>query len=343
MRKGRKTIWVMVALITGISMAAIACGIPGNKKEVETIKITNVSYDPTREFYEAYDELFQSYYQKKYRTKIAVIQSHGGSGSQARSVMEGAPGDVVTLALAQDVNLLERAGMIDSGWINEFEGNSSPYTSIIVFLVRTGNEKNIRDWEDLRKSGVEVITPDPKSSGGACWNFLAAWQYAKVTYPDNEKQREEFMKDLYDHVTVMDSGSRGSTTTFVENGQGDVLIAWENEALNTIKEYPGAYEIVTPKISIKAEPSVAVVDENVKKTRKEQAANEYLRYLYSEEAQNLIAAYGYRPYNKEIRNQYSNKFDVSVSLGTIHDYGGWDKAYEIFFTDGGIFDEIYGW
>nr|WP_243109983.1 sulfate ABC transporter substrate-binding protein [Clostridium sp. E02] len=329
-------------MVTGVSAAVIACGISGDKKKEDTIKITNVSYDPTREFYEAYDEIFQSHYKRNHKMGITVIQSHGGSGSQARSVMEGAPGDVVTLALAQDVKLLERAGMIDSGWINEFEGNSSPYTSIIVFLVRKGNEKNIRDWEDLRKAGVEVITPDPKSSGGACWNFLAAWQYAKVTYPDNEKQRKEFMKDLYDHVTVMDSGSRGSTTTYVENGQGDVLIAWENEALNTTKEYPGDYEIVTPKISIKAEPSVAVVDENVKNTRKEQAAKEYLQALYSEEAQKLIAAYGYRPYNKEILKQNSNKFDLSVSLGTIYEYGGWDKAYETFFTDGGIFDEIYG-
>lgn len=341
MRKGRKIIWIMV-LVAGFSVAFAACGVPVDKKKEETIKITNVSYDPTREFYEAYNEIFQAHYKKLHKTGITVIQSHGGSGSQARSVLEGAPGDVVTLALAQDVKLLEKAGMIDSGWIHEFEGNSSPYTSIIVFLVRKGNEKNIRDWEDLRRPGVEVITPDPKSSGGACWNFLAAWQYAKITYQDDKKQRKEFIKDLYEHVTVMDSGSRGSTTTFVENGQGDVLIAWENEALNTTKEYPGDYEIVTPKISIKAEPSVAVVDENVKKTRKEQAANEYLQYLYSEEAQKLIAEYGYRPYNKKILKQNSSKFDLSVLLGTIDDYGGWEKAYETFFTDGGIFDELYG-
>jgi sulfate transport system substrate-binding protein len=210
-----------------------------------------------------------------------------------------------------------------------------------VFLVRKGNEKNIKDWSDLIKPGVEIITPDPKSSGGACWNFLASWQYAKVTYQGDEEKMKSFVADLYKNVSVMDSGARGATTTFVENGQGDVLIAWENEAINTVKEYPDQYEIITPSISILAEPSVAVVDENARKDGAEKASEEYLKYLYSDKAQRLIGEYGYRPSNKKILSEFSGKFDLNVNLCTIDDFGGWDAAYETFFADGGIFDEIY--
>lgn len=308
---------------------------------MERIKITNVSYDPTREFYEAYNRLFEEHYKEQTGKEIEVLQSHGGSGSQARSVIEGSDADVVTLALGGDIAMLERMEMIQPGWMEEFEGNSCPYISAIVFLVRKGNEKNIRDWDDLVKKGVNVITPDPKSSGGSCWNFLAAWEYASRRY-ETEQEVREFVTALYQNVSVMDSGARGATTTFVENGQGDVLIAWENEALNTLQEYPGEYELVSPSISIQAEPNVAVVDENVQKNGTEEAAEEYLSYLYSKEAQEMIGEYGYRPHDPEILQEFSEKFDLNMELCTIDDFGGWDAVNEKFFEDGGIFDEIYG-
>ena len=307
----------------------------------DTITITNVSYDPTREFYEAYNELFAEYYLEETGQTVEIVQSHGGSGSQARSVIEGNDADVVTLALAHDITLIEEAGMIDEGWIDEFDDNSSPYTSTIVFLVRAGNEKNIEDWDDLTQEGVEVITPDPKSSGGACWNFLAAWYYADQTYGGDVDQIKEFVSALYANVLVMDSGARGSTTTFVENGQGDVLIAWENEALLTLEEYPDEYEIVTPSISILAEPSVAIVDENVEENGTEEVAEAYLEYLYSDEAQQLAGENYYRPGNEEILETFSDTFDLDIEMCSIDDFGGWDEAYENFFEDGAIFDEIY--
>lgn len=333
---------VPALLAVGMSFSMAACGKAPEKSADAGITITNVSYDPTREFYTAYNELFKKYYKATYGTDVNVVQSHGGSGGQARSVIEGSQADVVTLALAHDITLIEKAGLIDAGWINELKGNSSPYTSTIVFLVRKGNEKNIKDWPDLLKPGVEVITPDPKSSGGACWNFLAAWQYAKTAFNSDEDQMKKFAGDLYKNVSVMDSGARGATTTFVENGQGDVLIAWENEAVTTVEEYPDDYEIITPSISILAEPSVAIVDENANKNGTREAAKAYLEYLYTDEAQKLIGEYGYRPSNKEILQQYSDKFDLNVELCTIDDFGGWDAAYDTFFVDGGIFDEIYG-
>ncbi len=307
----------------------------------ESVTITNVSYDPTREFYVAYNELFQNYYKEEAGVDVEVVQSHGGSGSQARSVIEGNEADVVTLALAHDITLIEEAGMIEPDWIDEFPDNSSPYTSTIVFLVREGNEKDIQDWDDLTKEGVEVITPDPKSSGGACWNFLAAWHYADLLYDGDEDEIKAFESALYDNVTVMDSGARGATTTFVENGQGDVLIAWENEAMMSMEEYPGEYEMITPSVSIKAEPSVAIVDENVEKDGTREVAEAYLNYLYTDEAQELIGEYNYRPTNEEILESFSDKFDLSINMCTIDDFGGWDQAYADFFEDGAIFDQIY--
>ncbi len=307
----------------------------------EPIQITNVSYDPTRELYAAYNEAFASHYKEETGKEIEVIQSHGGSASQARSVIEGADADVVTLALAHDITLIEKAGLIEEGWSDEFSLDSSPYTSAIVFLVRTGNPKNIRDWDDLTAPGVEIINPDPKSSGGACWNFLAAWNYADRKYGGDEEKIREFEHSLYGNVTVMDSGARGATTTFVENGQGDVLIAWENEALQTMSEHPDEFEIISPSVSILAQPSVAVVDENVNKDGTQDAAREYLSYLYSDEAQQIIAEYGYRPSNEEILKQYADKFDLNMNLCTIQDFGGWDAAYEKYFVDGAVFDEIY--
>ncbi len=307
----------------------------------EKVTITNVSYDPTREFYAAYNEMFEDYYEGETGVEVEVIQSHGGSGSQARSVIEGADADVVTLALAHDITLIEQNDLIEPGWIDEFPDNSSPYTSTIVFLVRAGNEKDIQDWDDLTKEGVDVITPDPKSSGGACWNFLAAWYYADKLYDGDEDAMREFVSDLYDNVLVMDSGARGATTTFVENGQGDVLIAWENEALMAMDEYPGEFEMITPSISILAEPSVAIVDENVDKDGTREVAEAYLEYLYTDEAQELIGEYYYRPTNEEILESFSDQFDLDIDMCTIDDFGGWDQAYEDFFQDDAIFDQIY--
>ena len=332
---------VISIILAAVVAAASFAGCSSEKKSESTLKITNVSYDPTRELDQKYNELFAAHYKKEHGEEIELVQSHGGSGSQARSVIEGSDADVVTLALAHDITLIEEAGLIDEGWIDEFDQQSSPYTSTIVFLVRKGNPKNLRDWNDLIKDGVEIINPDPKSSGGACWNFLAAWQYALRNNSYDEEKAKEFVASLYKNVTVMDSGARGATTTFVENGQGDVLIAWENEALNSVAEYPDEYEIVTPSVSILAQPSVAIVDKNAEKNGTKDAAKEYLEYLYSDEAQEIIGENGYRPTNQEILKKFSDKFDLNVYLCTIKDFGGWDAAYDYFFNDGAIFDEIY--
>jgi sulfate/thiosulfate-binding protein len=345
-RKGKYIIGA--ALLVTLTVGMTACGsTPGadvssqGEQGSGQLKITNVSYDPTRELYQAYNEAFVAHYQEETGETPEIIQSHGGSGGQARSVVEGAEADVVTLALEHDITLIEQAGLIEPGWISEFDRDSSPYTSTIVFLVRKGNPKNITDWDSLTKEGVEIINPDPKSSGGACWNFLAAWHYADLQYGGDEEKIKAFETKLYDNVTVMDSGARGATTTFVENGQGDVLIAWENEAISTVEEYPDEYEIISPSISILAQPSVAIVDENADKNGTQELAHEYLEYLYSDEAQLIIGEHGYRPSNEEILNQFSDKFDLNMELCTIQDFGGWDAAYEKFFNDGAIFDEIY--
>ena len=333
-RKALRLACLLLLLLAAVMLAA--CG----EEESEVRTLTNVSYDPTRELYAAYNQLFAEHYLAETGEEVELIQSHGGSGSQARSVIEGAEADVVTLALAHDITLIEEAGLIEPGWLSEFSENSSPYTSTIVFLVRKDNPEHIRDWDDLTKVGVDVITPDPKSSGGACWNFLAAWYYADRKFADEQKVRD-FMTAIYGNVLVMDSGARGSTTTFVENGQGDVLIAWENEALFTLKEYPDEYELVTPSVSIKAEPSVAVVDANAEKDGVSDLAQAYLEYLYSPEAQRLEAENGYRPSDPAILAEYGDRFDLDVDLCSIDDFGGWDQAYADFFADGAIFDQIY--
>lgn len=335
--RGKKFLATGLALLMAVGLTA--CGSEGG--DGDGLKITNVSYDPTRELYAEYNEAFKKHYKEEKGKDVEIVQSHGGSGKQARSVVEGADADVVTLALEHDITLIEEAGMIKPGWLSEFDLDSSPYTSTIVFLVRKGNPKNLTDWDSLIGDGVDVITPDPKSSGGAMWNFLAAWQYAMDKFGNDETQAKDFMSKLYGNVSVMDSGARGATTTFVENGQGDVLIAWENEAINTLKEYPDDYEIVTPSISILAQPSVAIVDENADKNGTQELCKEYLQYLYTDEAQEIIAKNGYRPSNQEILNKYADKFDLNVKLCNIQDFGGWNKAYEDFFADGKIFDEIY--
>ncbi len=325
------------AAVLSASVFLTGCG----SSDSDTVTLTNVSYDPTRELYTAYNELFAEHWKELTGQDVDIIQSHGGSGKQALEVANGLDADVVTLALEYDVNAIKNAGLIDEGWINEFDRDSAPYTSTIVFLVRKGNPKNIRDWGDLVNDGVGVITPNPKTSGGARWNYLAAWAYADKLYGGDEAQTKDFIKKLYRNVLVLDSGARGATTSFVENGQGDVLIAWENEAYLSIKDNPDEYEIVTPSVSILAQPSVAVVDKVVDKRGTREAAEEYLNYLYSDEAQRIAGDNYYRPSDPDILAEYADKFDLDVELVTINDFGGWDAAQAKHFADGGVFDEIY--
>lgn len=327
---------LLIGVLTGCGQNADSTASDSGGKE-----FLNVSYDPTREFYTEYNRLFGEYWKKESGQDVNVTQSHGGSGSQARSVIEGNEADVVTLALAHDITAIEEAGLIDSGWMEEFGDSSAPYTSTVVFLVRKGNEKNIQDWDDLVKDGVEVITPNPKTSGGACWNFLAAWAYWQGQDDNDEEATKEYMKKLYQNVLVLDSGARGATNTFVENGQGDVLIAWENEAYLSMEEYPNEYEIVTPSVSILAQPSVAVVDKNAKAHGTTEIAKAYLEYLYSDEAQRLAGENYYRPSNKTILEEFSEQFNLDMNLVTIDDFGGWDEAYKVYFDDGAVFDQIY--
>lgn len=337
---------IALLLTTVVAAGTVLTGCSGQNKETASkdakeITITNVSYDPTREFYAAYDELFQKHWQKEKGQTVKVTASHGGSGSQARSVIEGNEADVVTLALAHDITAIQDSGLIEDGWMDEFDKDSSPYTSTIVFLVRKGNDKDIHDWNDLIRTGVDVITPNPKTSGGACWKFLAAWAYAREQFDNDEEQIKKFMKKLYQNVLVLDSGARGATSTFVEKGQGDVLIAWENEAYLSMEEYPDDYEIVTPSISILAQPSVAVVDSVAKKRGTEEVAREYLNYLYSDDAQRLAGENYYRPSNEKILKEFSDQFNLDMNLVTIDDFGGWDQAFKNYFDDGAVFDQIY--
>ena len=332
-----------VVTIAGTLTSLTGCGIGKAADDVDyskSVEITNVSYDPTRELYASYNELFTKHWKELHGQDVSIVQSHGGSGKQALEVANGLEADVVTLALEGDVDTIKDAGLIEDGYTSEFDLDSSPYTSSIVFLVRKGNPKNIQDWNDLLKDGVGVITPNPKTSGGARWNYLAAWYYFEKQ-GQSEAQIEESIKKLYKNVLVLDSGARGATTTFTENGQGDVLIAWENEALTSLASYPDEYEIVTPSVSILAQPSVAVVDDNVKVNKTEELASEYLSFLYSKQAQRIAADYGYRPTDEEVLNEYSGKFNLTIKLDTIADYGGWTQAYKIYFDDGGWFDEIY--
>ncbi|TGY97564.1 sulfate ABC transporter substrate-binding protein [Petralouisia muris] len=337
---GKKTAaFALCGILAASCLAGCGDG-SGSDKKGDGTELLNVSYDPTREFYAEYNDIFCKYWKEQGGSDVTVTQSHGGSGSQARSVIEGNEADVVTLALAHDITAIENSGMIEEGWSEEFEGDSAPYTSTIVFLVRKGNEKNIKDWDDLVKDGVEVITPNPKTSGGACWNFLAAWAYEQQN-GKSEQETEEFLTKLYQNVLVLDSGARGATNTFVENRQGDVLIAWENEAYLSLDTHPDEYEIVTPSVSILAQPSVAVVDKYAKDHGTEELAAAYLEHLYSDEAQRLAGKHHYRPSNEEILQEFSDKFDLEMNLVTIDDFGGWDKAYETYFQDGAVFDQIY--
>ena len=301
----------------------------------------NVSYDPTRELYQAFNESFSKKWTDETGEHVNFTQSHGGSGKQARSVREGLEADVVTLALAYDVDEIAATGLIDKDWIKKFPNNSAPYTSTIVFLVRKGNPKNIHDWDDLVRDGIEVVTPNPKTSGGARWNYLGAWAYAEKKFNGDEGQIKGFIKKLFQNVVALDSGARGATTSFVQRGQGDVLIAWENEALLSVQEAPDKYEIVVPSLSILAEPSVAVVDEVVDQKGTRKVAEAYINYLYSKEGQEIAAKNFYRPRDEEVAAKYKNVFPA-LTLVTIDDaFGGWQKAQKEHFADGGTFDQIY--
>ncbi|WP_019918367.1 sulfate ABC transporter substrate-binding protein [Methyloversatilis discipulorum] len=306
------------------------------------ITLLNVSYDPTRELYQDFNSAFAKHWKAKTGDNVTIKQSHGGSGKQARSVIDGLEADVVTLALAYDVDALHQNGkLIPADWQKRLQHNASPYTSTIVFLVRKGNPKGLKDWSDLVKPGVEVITPNPKTSGGARWNYLAAWAYALKQPGGSDATAKEFVRKLFANVKVLDSGARGSTTTFVERGIGDVLIAWENEAYLAVKELgPDKFEIVTPSLSILAEPPVSVVDKVVDKRGTRAVATAYLEYLYSPEGQEIAAKNYYRPIDPKVAAKYAKTF-APVKLFTIDDeFGGWTKAQKTHFADGGVFDQI---
>jgi sulfate transport system substrate-binding protein len=320
-----------LALVLGLSSVAHA-----------DVTLLNVSYDPTRELYQDYNAAFAKHWKAKNNENVTIKASHGGSGKQARSVIDGLEADVVTLALAADIDALHDNGkLLPADWQKRLPHNASPYTSTIVFLVRKGNPKKIKDWNDLAKPGIEVITPNPKTSGGARWNYLAAWGYSLKQPGGNDATAKEFVKKIYGNVKVLDSGARGSTTTFAERGIGDVLIAWENEAYLAVKELgPDKFDIVTPSLSILAEPPVAVVDKVVDKRGTRKVAEEYLKYLYSPEGQEIAGKNYYRPIDAKVAAKYSKQF-APVKLFTIDDlFGGWTKAQKTHFADGGVFDQI---
>jgi sulfate/thiosulfate-binding protein len=306
-------------------------------------RILNVSYDPTRELYRAFDVAFVKHWKDKTGKTIAIQQSHGGSGAQARAVIDGLEADVVTLALEADIDAIaDKTGKIPANWRARLPNNSAPYTSTIVFLVRKGNPKGVKDWDDLVRKDVSVITPNPKTSGGARWNLLAAWAFAKEKFGGDEAKTQDFVRQLYQNVPVLDTGARGSTTTFVQRGIGDVLLAWENEAFLALDELgPGKFEIVTPSISVKAEPPVALVDKNAEKHGTTDVATAYLEYLYSDVGQRIAAKHYYRPFKPELADAEDVRRFGNLKLATIDAFGGWKNAQPHFFGDNGVFDQIY--
>ena len=330
-----RSLWVVFSLILALSVQGLGQG--GN------VTLLNASYDPTRELYQSFNAAFAGYWKAKGGQTVTVQQSHGGSAKQARAVIDGLQADVVTLALAYDVDAIsEYAGLLPADWQKRLPDNSTPYTSTIVFLVRKGNPRHIKDWDDLVKSGISVITPSPKTSGGARWNYLAAWAYALNQPGGNDDKAKEFVKRLYMNVPVLDSGARGSTTTFAQRDIGDVLIAWENEAFLSLKELgPDKVEIVVPSMSILAEPPVAIVDKVVDKKGTRAVAEAYLKYLYTPEGQEIAAKNYYRPRMESVAKKYASTFP-KLKLVTVDGvFGGWQKAQKKFFADGGIFDQIY--
>ncbi len=329
----------MKKILLIICAAILICGCGSEK--LATQELLNVSYDPTRELYTAYNEQFKNHWENELgRGNVTLNQSHGGSGKQARAVIDGLEADVVTLALSYDVTQIKNAGLIRGGWRIKFPNNSSPYTSTIVFLVRAGNPKNIQDWDDLVRDDVKIVTPNPKTSGGAQWNYLAAWEFARRKFDGDENKIRAFMKKFYDNAAPLDDGARGATNRF-QSGVNDALIAWENEALLAKKNAPDDYDIVIPSLSILAEPSVAVVDSVVDKKGTRALAEEYLDYLYSDVGQEIAAQNFYRPRNQEILARYSDIFKP-LELFTVDEaFGGWVKAHNDHFADGASFDKIF--
>jgi sulfate/thiosulfate-binding protein len=329
-------------LLKKISQPLIALALLSQAAVAANVTLLNVSYDPTRELYQDYNAAFARQWKAKTGDTVTVKQSHGGSGKQARMVIDGLEADIVTLGLAYDIDAVAERGLIKPDWQQRLQHNSSPYTSTIVFLVRKGNPKGIKDWGDLVKPGVSVITPNPKTSGGARWNYLAAWGYARKLPGGTDASARDFVGKLYKNVPVLDSGARGATTTFVERGIGDVLLAWENEALLAIKELgPAKVDIVAPSVSILAEPPVALVDKVADKHGTRKVAEAYLQYLYSDEGQEIAAKNYYRPTNETILKKYAAQYP-KVRLLTIADVAGtWANAQKTHFADGGLFDQIY--
>lgn len=335
--------FVTASLGLGIVLAPALAGCSSKSNNPNAVELTNVSYDPTRELYQAINPAFGTYWKQKTGKDVTFRMSHGGSGKQSRAVIDGLEADVATLALAYDIDAIATKGkLLPADWQQALPDNSSPYTSTIVLLVRQGNPKGIKDWSDLVKPGVQVITPNPKTSGGARWNFLAAWAYGKKAGGGSDAAAEAFVRKLYANVPVLDSGARGATTTFVERGIGDVLISWENEAFLAEKELgKGKFQIVAPSLSILAEPPVAVITENAKKHGTTEVADAYLRYLYTPEAQTAIAHAFYRPRDPRIAEQFKSQFPQIPMVTVDKDFGGWAKAQKQFFDDGGVFDRIY--
>jgi sulfate/thiosulfate-binding protein len=329
----------IIPVLAGLSVLASLVG--AGAAYAADVTLLNVSYDPTRELYVDFNKAFAAAYQKETGKSVEIKQSHGGSGSQARAVIDGLQADVVTLALAYDIDAIASKKLVSEDWQKRLPQNAAPYTSTIVFLVRKGNPKGIKDWDDLIKPGVSVVTPNPKTSGGARWNYLAAWGYALKKY-GSEDRAKKFVGDLYQNVPVLDTGARGSTVTFVERGVGDVLLAWENEAFLAQKEFgKDKFEIVSPPLSILAEPPVAVVDSIADKKGTRAVAEAYLKYWYTKEGQEIAARNSYRPRDPEIAKEYEKSF-AKVELFTIDDvFGGWTKAQKTHFSEGGVFDQIY--
>jgi len=335
-----------IAIFLLLGAATVGCG-GGNGSSGgaaganRNVRILNVSYDPTRELYADFNAAFARHWRERSGQEVTVQQSHGGSGAQARGVIDGLDADVVTLALGYDIDAIETAGLIGPGWQARLPDNSAPYTSTIVFLVRKGNPRGISDWGDLVKPGVGVITPNPKTSGGARWNYLAAWEYARRQAGGSDASARDFVSRLFANVPVLDSGARGATTTFVQRGIGDVLLAWENEAFLAIKEAKGQIEMVVPSLSILAEPPVAVIDQVVDRKGTREVAEAYLQFLYSPEGQEIVARHSYRPRSAGAQAAHGGKLP-EVQLFTIDEaFGGWQAAQRTHFADGGTFDQIY--
>ncbi|VVE46081.1 sulfate transporter subunit [Pandoraea aquatica] len=333
--------WKAKKLAVALGGLALAAGMT-IQAQAASLSLLNVSYDPTRELYADYNKAFEAHYKQVAGDTVTVKASHGGSGKQARTVLDGAPADVVTLGISADIDELATAGLVNKDWQKRLPDNATPYTSTIVLLVRKGNPKGIKDWNDLAKPGISVVTPNPKTSAGARWNYLAAWLYALKQPGGNEQKAQEFVKAIYKNVGVLDSGARGATTTFVERGIGDVLIAWENEALLSVKDLgPDKFDIVVPSSSILTEPPVAIVDKNVDKHGTRKAAEAYLQWLYSPQGQEIAAKHFYRPRSPEIAKKYESQYP-KLKLYTVDaDLGGWTKTQAKHFADGGIFDQIY--